>query len=222
MKVFINKILIGILFILFIIFCITNAGYLSISISFLSCIFILLYSILVNHILDVPQIVHKNFHVPYLQRLYLITRGFFILKASKITWKKTICFTEIPEYSIYAESCVNKIGGISLGYHRKNSLRWGFGNKNIDGVISMYSYIYNNGKILITKIGEIKPCTKIYLYIEHDFELNLSTFTALDSFDNVLIRRSYLLIYKSMVGYELGIYIGGDDPAKNKYEIIIS
>lgn len=149
---------------------------------------------------------HYSKHLP---KLYLGDKKDFKIKVE---------FTESCRYNLsnINQLDVNKLFGVSFGYHKHNSIRIGW-NYNIDtDMIDIYRYEYNNGRRLIEKIYSV------HIYEELFIKLNLTEIGYVISIESEFskfgyIVEEYIFNYPNIkLGYYLYPYFGGDEVAPHK------
>lgn len=132
---------------------------------------------------------------------------------------------KVSYYVTFDESCiykdetndrfdVNKLFGFSIGFHHKNSHRFGW--NCLDGKIHIYSYSYINGERIINEICTVNT-NKEYKFIIH-INGSKCLFTIIDEHHN-LYQRIISIPIKSIFGYSLWPYFGGNKTAPHKMTI---
>lgn len=115
-------------------------------------------------------------------------------------------FDEIPPIDNYDD--VSKLFGISLGFnHHKNSVRFGF--KVEDGVIVLYTYVYNKGVRSITQIASLNYKRT------YSLSMTFGNDEVLCFVNETLVHTEKIKIPK--VCYQLNPYWGGDEVLKEDY-----
>lgn len=144
--------------------------------------------------------------------------GFFAnfhIKLFKLKYE--ICFSKncIYNFGDIDDFDINKLFGISLGFHHKNSIRFGW---NIDkDLIAIHSYCYKNGERFMNKLISI-PTETI-----HTFEININN----DYYELKIFNQNKNIIGWSKIckqktinwGYLLFPYFGGNKCAPHDMEI---
>lgn len=146
---------------------------------------------------------HYSFHFP---KLY--------------TGKKTfICkvqFTESCRYDLGTidQLDINKLWGVSFGYHKTNSIRIGWNYNLVTNKIDLYWYIYEDGfrrynKIDSCEIGEVK-------------EIHLALLPSINEFMMYTNNSNVLVSYRYpsyLIGYYLYPYFGGNISAPHNIKL---
>ncbi len=118
-------------------------------------------------------------------------------------------FNDVDDFDI------NKLFGISLGFHHKNSIRFGW---NVDGEkIAIYTYCYKFGERFMDKIVSVS--------VEKKYTFEIKNFK--ESYDLKIINESgqivgWANIFKPETpnwGYRLFPYFGGNKTAPHDMEI---
>lgn len=107
---------------------------------------------------------------------------------------------------------INKIYGVSFGYHHKNSIRLGWVPSDHKNMIDLYAYYYNDSarrfdKICTIYAGQEYHCTLINKSDINLFEIKIYK----DSLIANIIKDFKYPSFK--IGYKLFPYFGGDNVA---------
>ena len=118
-------------------------------------------------------------------------------------------FNDVDDYDI------NKLFGLSFGFHHNNSIRFGW---NTDGdKIGIYAYCYNSGERIVYKI------TSLPTNITNSFEINVyNDFYQLSIYNKMSNSVTTWTINKPQTpkwGYRLFPYFGGNKCAPHDMEI---
>lgn len=122
------------------------------------------------------------------------------------------------------DSDINKLFGVSFGYHHNNSIRIGWRWNQFEKCFEILPYIYKNGQRIPEWQDKIYGCiTKInadeaaYCSIEINDTNFIITIIKLDSVDSVLIPKPKLTKF----GYYLYPYFGGQEKAPHDMDIYL-
>lgn len=115
---------------------------------------------------------------------------------------------------------INKLFGWSYGWHHSNSIRVGWRVDPVRSQITLFLYLYENGKRRQVRLANIK-CNETYdVTLAHNHSTGALSLQARNStFD-----RSITDTWKGSrpsCGYRLGLYHGGNCPAAADMEIMI-
>ena len=150
---------------------------------------------------------HYSFHLP---KLYVGKKDF----------KITCQFTESCRYDLGTidQLDINKLAGISFGYHEINSIRIGWNYNWKNNKIDLYWYIYEDGfrrygKIDSCEIGEVKEIELLLLKDSKEFYIKTNN-------ANLTVNYRYPEL---LIGYYLFPYFGGEPyPAPHDVELYMS
>ena len=175
-------------------------------------------------------------------RIYILHKGWYsiwlrwfvpliYIKKQKII-KKQFVFDDNCRYDSNKIGGINKLFGISFGWHHRNSIRFGWRYNYLNDKIDIYTYIYRDGERLMpVGICCVKP-NRLYTYcLKYEF----------NPLDNFSIRYSFEVICnagdsdfdkdnefiisitdKTLIprwGYKLHPYFGGSKPAPHTMKI---
>ncbi len=161
-------------------------------------------------------IVKKGNHYPNIFKIGIFPKFYLFNKTSikrkfKFTKESVFVFdnNDIYDYS--------KLFGLSFGHHQKNdSFRFGFRFLN-NNEVELSEYMYIAGKRKIIEIPLKLQLNKIY-----NFKISLNKnkhriyYIIYDENNNILFKKEYLFSFMLFLGYTLGLYIGGNNPAPKK------
>lgn len=154
---------------------------------------------------------HYSNHLP---KLYLGLKKNFKLKVQ---------FTESCKYNLGNDNQldVNKLFGVSFGYHQLNSIRLGWNYDIITDNINLYAYIYMNGIQLTYYIAPLTINTiwNIELgFVEKSgmFWVHVEPYGV---YDQNIYKEFYYSFPNIKLGYYLFPYFGGDEVAPHDIKI---
>lgn len=162
---------------------------------------------------------------------YVIPKGFhycinFFPKIFKVAFLKSeevkVVFTEESKYAIAEEECVNKLCGFCYGLFgvHKNSDRLGWAYNVVKDIFEIYSYSYDNGK-LVKKVIDRVPVNTEVTYRLSVFFKDIDRYVSIrkdHGMKNISLRRYSKVTNK--FGFTLGPYFGGKTRAPHKITII--
>jgi hypothetical protein len=123
----------------------------------------------------------------------------------------------IPEVNDH----VNKLFGVSFGFHHKNSVRFGWKANDTSNIITIYSYCYIDGKRIIERMCEVYP-NLCYRY-RITFGDHKTTFEILKcASGDVICRLVQDSIKQSWFSYRLFPYFGGKSVAPKEITILMN
>lgn len=119
---------------------------------------------------------------------------------------------------------VNKLFGWGYinGFHHSDSVRFGWNWNNDTSKVRLYAYYYVNGDMEFKEICEISLHWKFLLQI--DKIGSVYSFTVSDARNNYVHYGGVDVpfTHTKSLGYRLGCYFGGDDPAPHDIKIKIT
>jgi hypothetical protein len=137
----------------------------------------------------------------------------------KTTSKYEVVFTKSCIYQIEGpgQFDVNKLFGLSYGFHHENSARFGW--RAVDDLIEISLYCYKDGRRVIKEMTSIeteKPYVFEICNTGSHYELTIESVTG--------PFRGYAIVSKpqtTKLGYKLFPYFGGNLPAPHDVEILM-
>ena len=127
-------------------------------------------------------------------------------------------------YQFYGSdsSDINKLFGVSFGYHHKNSIRIGW-NHHTDGRFCLFYYAYNKGIRVDRVIGYCSQHERVNIKIKLNFnkdlvEITSKNFISITSIP-IVTRQVSFKFPKFKIGYYLFPYFGGNCKAPHDMNI---
>ena len=151
----------------------------------------------------IPKGEHYSMHLP---KPYLGLKKEFNLK---------VIFGESCRYDLSGvdQLDINKLWGVSFGNHEQNSIRIGWNYDQTTDLITLYSYIYNDGERFYEEIGSVK--------IDDICEIKFQMYS--NSFSFEIAKEGWFsgdYNYPSIkLGYYLFPYFGGNKVAPHTINI---
>lgn len=149
------------------------------------------------------------------------SNNFFYKLFNFFNFKRKIKFKVIFDESSYYDLNnpnqldINKLFGFSIGYHHKNSARFGWNSVSKD-CVAIYSYCYVNG------IRKTNFMTNININSEYTMSIvdrNFYYFFSIIDSNGNIIRDNVSKNNIFGIGYNLWPYFGGDEKAPHNIEI---
>lgn len=135
-----------------------------------------------------------------------------------------VSFTSSCKYNIGKDQDdINKLFGLSFGFHHKNSARIGWRWNNKTNRIELLAYVYRKGKRVNEWDENIIISNNIELNEEIILELLVTRESYLFSVDTYSGIKSIELKHEKLckLGYELYPYFGGNQTAPHNIEILL-
>lgn len=139
------------------------------------------------------------------------------------TMTRTVVFTPSALVQPGIPDCdndINKLFGWSYGLHQRNSIRVGWRVDSVRQQITLFLYLYESGKRRQVRLANVKTNTAYDITLNHDHSTGALSLKA----HNATYDRSIVNTWKGGkpgCGYGLGLYHGGNCPAKQDIEIMI-
>ena len=139
------------------------------------------------------------------------------------TMTRTVMFTNSALVQPGIPDCdndINKLFGWSYGYHHRNSIRVGWRVDPVRDQITLFLYMYENGNLRQIRLANVKANDAYDVTLMHNHSTGAVSLQA----RNTTFNRSIINQWKGGrpgCGYRLGLYHGGNCPAKSDIEIMI-
>lgn len=116
---------------------------------------------------------------------------------------------------------INKLAGFSYGWHHKNSVRIGWTPMfSVEGMFTLYFYIYNNGERITKTFANISSGTEYELEISLHNNKVVFDMKQEKSLQSVKADENFTLP-KTKIGYFLWFYFGGNKRAPKKMTVYL-
>lgn len=141
------------------------------------------------------------------------------LYTGKSSFNFSVNFDESCRYDLGTidQLDINKLAGISFGYHQTNSIRIGWAYNVINQNIDLYSYCYLNGNRLTDTIGSCSIGVDTSIKLNLNFKANTFNITLNGGTNHEFIYKYPFL----KLGYYLYPYFGGNNPAPHEMVIYL-
>ena len=159
--------------------------------------------------------IYKNKHYPFPG---FITPFPVVVDKHSPTYKgAAIMFSEncIYDFNDDDQLDINKLFGFSIGFHHKNSFRFGWRPNLISSEIDIFSYEYVNG------VRESYPITNVKLNVWNSFFMYYCPSEKTISYviNNDVYKHNVDMSNYYGLGYTLGLYFGGNRKAPHKITV---
>lgn len=142
-----------------------------------------------------------------------------ILCEPKTLSARSYCFLSDMSYDIEEKAGVNKLFGWCYGFLGVHKQSERFGWVSSEGKITLYSYIYDNGKLQKEAIYETElPCALDLSLLTYYYKKDRQRLIAF-IVNNQVVKTIKTNYPKSRFIIELGPYFGGNLPAPKDFEI---
>jgi len=138
--------------------------------------------------------------------------------------RKQFVFNENCRYNSNEITCINKLFGISFGWHHKNSIRFGWKYDSTDDKIHIFSYVYKNGQYITPREIAIVNIGQLYTFKLKYVSNSINVFISLTIYCNHTdeIIGTDVVLYPKLIprwGYKLYPYFGGTFKAPHTIKI---
>ena len=165
------------------------------------------------------KIILKNWHYSINQFNFMPI--FYIFNKYKID--KNIKFTKDSYFEFEGEDKFDysKLFGLSFGHHQKNeSYRFGFRMIN-DTEINISLYYYIKGKRFVDDILNLNYNIEYKFRIEYHKKDKTINYIIIDDKNNIIFIKDFKIQNFKCIGYNMNLYIGGNNPAPKKLKFNI-
>lgn len=151
---------------------------------------------------------NKHYSTPFRIKIHLLKKNI----------KLKVCFDESAKYNLKSNDQydINKLFGISYGFHHRNSARFGWRWDLDKEKIEILAYVYRNGKRVKEWESDIHIAyIDCFVFYEMEIQKNEKEyiFSLKKEFSEKSYKKSIKHKSKCFFGYELSPYFGGNRKA---------